>query len=408
MKKKVMTAAAVFSALLLVGCAGNDGTGDVGDNGRREEVRFATWDNEESLNRQQELVDQFNDSQEDITVKLESYGSDFDTTLTAGMGAGDAPDVMYMWNYPLYHEGLEPLDEYITGEGGEYEDNFYETTWNYNSINGVVYGLPVGFTTHALYYNKDMFDEAGVSYPDDTWTWDDLAVAAKDITNPDDNKYGFVLPVNPDPYDFEMYFWSNGSAYADEDGNTEDVLNSDESVEVLETFQKMLADGVAVGSDKSGSTEVETQTSAMMVSGAWEMNTFNEAGINYGIAPIPSFGNKDSVSVLSSSGLAMSVDSKVKDAAWEFIKFWTNEESNRTRIDYELPVLKNVVEEEGLEEGERGVFYTMLERSDEYESTSFVMDGWSSFSDDLSLVFESVFNPTTLIDPREALDNAVK
>lgn len=408
MKKKLMTTAAVFSALLLVGCSSNDEAGDAGDAGGREEVRFATWDSEESLNRQQDLVDEFNESQDDITVKLESYGSDFDTTLTAGMGAGDAPDVMYMWNYPLYHEGLEPLDGFITAEGEEYENNFYETTWNYNSIDGVVYGLPVGFTTHVLYYNKDMFDEAGVSYPDDSWTWEDVAVASEAITNPDDNKYGFVLPVNPDPYDFEMFFWSNGSGYADEDGNIEGVLNSDESVEVLETFQDMLAEGIAVGSDTSGTAEMETGTAAMMISGAWGMNTFNDAELNYAMAPIPSFGDKESVSVLSSSGLAMSVDSEVKDAAWEFIKFWTNEDSNKTRIDYELPVLKSVVEEEGLEDGERGVFYTMLERSDDYESTSFVVDGWSSFSDDLSLVFESVFNPTTLIDPREALDNAVK
>ena len=60
------------------------------------------------------------------------------------MGSGDTPDVVYMWNYPAYADGLEPLDEYIDKEGEEYKDNFYSTLWNYNSFDGTTYGIPVG------------------------------------------------------------------------------------------------------------------------------------------------------------------------------------------------------------------------------------------------------------------------
>ena len=45
------------------------------------------------------------------------------------MGSGDTPDVMYMWNYPAYYDGLEPLDDYIAEEGDEYKSNFYDTLW---------------------------------------------------------------------------------------------------------------------------------------------------------------------------------------------------------------------------------------------------------------------------------------
>ncbi len=69
---------------------------------------------------------------------------------------------------------------------------------------------------------------------------------------------------------------------------------------------------------------------------------------NYGVAKIPSFDGKTSVSILSSSGLSISKDSKNKDAAWEFVKYWTGEECNKARIGMELPVLNSVVESEGI------------------------------------------------------------
>lgn len=87
------------------------------------------------------MVDEFNARHDDIEVTLEAYGNDFDTKISAGMGSGDALDVMYMWNYPAYHEGLEPLDSYIEKEGEGYKDNFYDTLWDYNTIGEDIYGI---------------------------------------------------------------------------------------------------------------------------------------------------------------------------------------------------------------------------------------------------------------------------
>lgn len=409
MRKSLFALLATVSTLSLAACSSNDAETTGSENVDKTVVRFSTWDNEESLTFQQELVDEFNASQDEIEVKLEAYGNEYDTKITAGMGAGDAPDVMYMWNYPLYHEALEPLDTFIDGEGEEYKGNFYETTWSYNSIDDTVYGIPVGFTTHVLFYNKDLFDAAGLAYPTSEWTWDDLHQASKELSDPNKNVYGYVLPMQPDPYDFEMYLWSNGTSYTDEQGELAGNLNSAESVEVFTTFQEMLKDQTAVASEDSGTDEMSAGTAAMLISGAWSIETLNDAGINYGTVEIPSFEGEESVSVLSSSGLAMSADSENKEAAWEFIKFWTNENANKVRIDYELPVLKNVVAEEGLDEDEvKSVFYNMLERSESYTPTSFKVDNWSTLSEDLNLVFEEIFNPTTQMDPTEALDAVIK
>lgn len=407
MKRKiaVMCILAVTAGTICGGCGKGKDEGQ--DSGGKTKIRFASWDVAEDVDNQQAIVDRFNEAHEDIEVTLEAYGSDFDAKISAGMGSGDAPDVMYMWNYPAYYGGLEPLDSYIEQEGEGYKENFYETLWNYNSMEDSIYGIPVGFTTHALFYNKDIFAEAGVAEPTDDWTWEDVQKAAKEITEKTDAK-GFSFQMKPDPYDYEMYLWSNGTAYCDEDGSMEGMLDSDESVEVFTMFQDMAKEGYAIATEKSGTDEFRAGATAMYVYGSWAISSLNEDGMNYGVVNIPSFGDQTSVSILSSSGIAIAKDSKNKEAAWEFVKFWTSEECNKERIGMELPVLNSVVESEGImDQPEYAPFYRMLEQSSGYTPASFVMEGWSEISEDLSLSFEQIFNPSVYEDPSSVLREAV-
>lgn len=409
MKRKL----AVFCIMMLSATtilSGCGGSSDDSSSGGKTKIRFATWDVAEDVDKQQELVDKFNEEHDDIEVTLEAYGSDFDTKISAGMGSGDTPDVMYMWNYPAYYDGLEPLDDYIAEEGDEYKSNFYNTLWDYNMMDGSTYGIPVGFTTHCLFYNKDIFDEAGVEYPTADWTWDDLQAAAKTISEKTDAK-GFSFQMKPDPYDFEMYLWSNGTSYCDENGEMDGYINSEESQEVFQMFQDMEEEGYATATEGDGTDEFRAGSTAMYVYGSWSINTLNEDGVNYGVTTIPAFADagQDSVSILSSSGLSMSKDSEHKDAAWEFIKYWTNEECNKARIGTELPVLNTVVESEGImEQEEYAPFYTMLEQSSGHTPASFLMESWSEVSENLSLSFEQIFNPSSMQDVSEVLDSAVK
>ncbi|WP_408610551.1 ABC transporter substrate-binding protein [Blautia liquoris] len=389
----------------MTGCGGEQKKDNAkADKGGKTKLRFASWDVADDIDLQQGVVDEFNKTHDDIEVSLEAYGSDFDTKISAGMGSGDTPDVMYMWNYPAYYEGLEPLDSYIEKEGEDYKKDFYDTLWDYNSMNEQIYGIPVGFTTHALFYNKDLFQEAGIDEPTDDWTWEDLQTAAKAISEKTDAK-GFSFQMKPDPYDYEMYLWSNGSAYCGKDGQMDGYINSDESKEVFQMFQGMEKEGYAVATEKSGTDEFRSGQSAMYVYGSWSINSLKEDGMNYGITKIPSFGKQPSVSILSSSGIAMSKDSKNKDAAWEFMKYWTNEESNKNRIGLELPVLMNVVDSEKImDKPEFAPFYLMLEQSSGHTPASFIIKDWSETSEDLSLSFEEIFNPSTLQDVSETLD----
>lgn len=399
------------AALVLSGCSSS--VSDTKDHDESKDgkvtIRFATWDSEETLDLQKKMVEEFNAKNDKVKVVLEAYGADFDTKIAAGMGAKDAPDVMYMWNYPSYKDALEPLDSYIKKEGADYKDNFYDALWNYNKADGKVLGLPVGYTTHVVYYNKKLFDEKGVEYPKAGWTWNDLQETAKKLTDKEKKITGFAFSGKPDPYDFEMYLWSNGASYVDKKGNLEGHVNSKKSIEVFHMFQDMLKEGSAITTEGSGSTEMKSGKVAMFVNGAWSLGTLKEAGIDYGIVELPKFKGGKNVSIVSSSGIAMSKDSKHKKAAFEFMKYWTGEEANKARIEYELPVLKSVVEKENIgEDPVKSVFYSMLEKSNGYTPASFIVEDWSTVSENLNLVFEQIFNPSTLMDPKKALNEAAQ
>lgn len=376
----------------------------------KTKIRFATWDNAETLTFQQEIVDEFNKKQDKIEVSIEAYGDNYDTKITASMGSGDAPDVMYMWNYPKYSKGLLQLDELIEKEGSEYISDFYEALWNYNSFEGKKYGIPVGYTTRVLYYNKDLFDKAGISYPNENWTWSDVYDASRKLTDKSKKIYGIAFPVKPDPYDYEMFSWSNGSSFVNKNGEYKNIINNSKNVEVYETIQNLIKENIAISTEDYGEKNFILGKVAMFMNGSWSIKRLNEKGINYGVELLPMFkADIKSKSIISSSGVAISKGSKNVDAAWEFVKFYTGKEMNKKRVSYEFPVLKSVVSELKIEEDPINMkFYKMLENSQDNMPASFVSNKWDELSEKLSLALEQILNKNALVQPKKALDDISK
>jgi multiple sugar transport system substrate-binding protein len=404
MKKSIIRTGAAFCGLLiLLASCGPAAPAD------KTKIRFATWDADDSAVAQKKLVDEYNASQSKVEVSLETYGDDFDTKIAAGMGAKDAPDVMYMWNYSLYQDGLLPLDSYVSKEGAKYKDNFFGTLLNYNSLDGKILGMPVGYTTHVVYFNKDLFDKAKVEYPKAGWTWDDLKAAAAKLTDKKAKIAGFAFSMKPDPYDFEMYYWSNGSSYLDQGGTPAGMVNGPAGIAVVKQFQDMLKAGIAIATDGSGASEMKTGKVAMFINGSWSIDSLRAAKINFGVAELPTFGAQPAVSVISTSGVSIYANSKHKDAAWDFVKFWTSEASNKARIGYELPVLKSVVDSQKIQDDPTmSVFYDMLDKSGGHTPASYLTKDWSKLSDKLASALEQAFNPTILADPKKVLDAVVE
>lgn len=402
MKRRVLALSAVLLSIgLAVSCSGKKA--------EKTTIRFATWDSEDTLELQQSIVDKFNAANPDVNVVLEGYGDDFDTKVAAGFGAGDAPDVMYMWNFAHYKDGLEELDPWLAKESADMKSDFYPTLLEYNSINGKLYGLPIGYTTHVVYYNKDLFDKAGAAYPEGDWTWDDLLAAAKKVARPKEKIYGFAFQGQPDPYDFEQYLWNAGSKYLGPDGTLKGGFDDPRVIALLEKMQRAVKDGYAISTEDSGAKELRSGKLAMFINGSWSIPSLKTDKINFGLAKMPSVeaGTK-SISVVSVSGISMYNKSKNKEAAWRFIKFWTGAEANKLRIDHEMPVLRSVAESENLmKDPEKGIFYEMLDQSGGHTPTSYVAADWTTLSDTISQALQQIFNPSVLMSPAKAVGEAV-
>ncbi|WP_339270996.1 sugar ABC transporter substrate-binding protein [Paenibacillus sp. FSL W8-0187] len=418
MKKKMSWIALVsvmtLMASLLAACGGSGGTGaskepDGNASGAATTLRFATWDTGDALKIEQEIAKKFEESHPGTKVQVEAYADGFDQKLAAGFGAANPPDVMYMWDFPTYHQSLEPLDGYASKDEDLNIDDFYQGLFNYGKIDNQLYGIPAGFTTRVVYYNKKMFDDAGIAYPSDGWTWREFQENAQKLTDKSKKQYGFGVRAENDTYDLQGFVWSNGGSFISEDGTTiEGYMNSKETAEAIQMLGDMLKNGSAVltggKGQQSGEDIFKAGKIAMWESGIWPLESFREAGIDVGTVEMPAFEGKPVKGVLAESALSIAKDSKNKDLAWEFIKFYVSDEAIKMRVA-DLPVRVSVVNE--LKKDQDPLYkpyYTMLERSD--NTPAFLLNPkWNEVNRQLSAAVESVMFGS---DAQEVLNQAVK
>ncbi len=397
---------ALSIAMVLSACGNSEKSSSQGKSGEKV-LRFATWDTGESLKYQQDIAKKFEMANPGVKVQVEAYADGFEDKLAASFGAKNPPDVMYMWNYPDYYKSLEPLDDYVNKDSSFKTtfDDFYTNILNYHKFKNATYGFPVGFTTRVIYYNKKLFQEAGVPLPTSGWTWEQFSDAAKKLSNPEKKQYGFVLSSKNNSYAFQEFVWSNGSSFISPDGKKVDgYMNSSKTQEILKDFQHMIDENSAIVSDKV-TESFKSGKIAMIENGIWPLEDFNKAGMDFGTAEIPSFHGQPSKGVIHSAGIAMAKDSKEKDMAWKFIKYFVSAEAAKMR-KADMPVLKSVVSEQNYKNDQLlSPFYSMLERSS--DTPGFLLTSkWTEVDKNLDFAISSVLLGQS--SSEKALDEAVK
>ncbi|BBH22414.1 sugar ABC transporter substrate-binding protein [Paenibacillus baekrokdamisoli] len=411
----VLTTALTMTAL--TACGGNNestnggATQPANGNGSAnvKTLRFATWDTGDALKIEQDIAKKFEANHPGTKVQVEAYADGFDQKLAAGFGATNPPDVMYMWDFPTYHQSLEPLDSYANGDKDLNKDDFYSGLFHYATIDSKLYGIPAGFTTRVVYYNKKMFDDAKIPYPKDGWSWDDFQAISKKLTDKAKKQYGFGVRAENDTYDLQGFVWSNGGSYISDDGKTiNGFMNSKETAGAIQMFGDMVKNGSAVlaggKGQQSGEDIFKGGKIAMWESGIWPLESFKQAGINVGTVEMPAFAGKPVKGVVAESALSIAKDSKQKDLAWEFIKYYVSNEAIKMRVA-DLPVRVSVVNE--LKKDQDPLYkpyYTMLQRSD--NTPAFLLNAkWNEVNRQLSAAVEAVVHGS---NAQDALNQAVK
>ena len=252
--------------------------------------------------------------------------------------AGTPPDLMYM-GYPemqLYaSEGtFLPLDDYVAQDPDVNTDMFFPSLVDAFTYKGQLYGVSKDWNTQVLYYDKDLFDKAGIAYPDETWTWDDVLAAAKKITADTDgdgmtDQWGFVTDTGMNR--IGSWIYGNGGGILNED-KTQCVLDQPAAVGALEFLTGMMFDDKVAPSkaelgDLSAKEMFSSGKAGMYVCGGWRVLGFRDiTDFGWDIAPIPLSPHSGTRgTVVDTVSWSIAKNTQYPDAAWELLKFFTGE-----------------------------------------------------------------------------------
>jgi multiple sugar transport system substrate-binding protein len=197
-----------------------------------EPVTIEWWtvaSEEYSEEAQAGLVEQFEAEHPNIKVNMTILpASGFSEKMTTALGAGEgAPDVAFYWNNNWWPEAME-LTPFIEADEDFDPSMYFPGYWETRAVWGdKVIGLPLGVGANFVMYNKDIFDEVGLAYPESDWTTDEAIEMAKQLYDPDQGRWGWDRPRGP----FRAIFFNYGARpYDDESTTVDGYLNSEETL----------------------------------------------------------------------------------------------------------------------------------------------------------------------------------
>jgi multiple sugar transport system substrate-binding protein len=319
-------------------------------------LTWALWGDPNEVASHQRVADAFMAEHPEITIEIwnQPWG-DYFTAIQALWASGDSaaiPDIAFLWPTPRYAaEGvLEDLGPYVEASGYNLDD-YWPGLLESASYDGRVYGFPRDIEVNVLYYNKDIFDEVGVAYPTDEWTWDDLQAAAEALTVKDDagnvTRYGLAMEGGK----ANKFINQAGGGYLDDLRNPSAcALDSAESQRGMQFFTDMMDAGIAMrpadlGQAGGDASVFQSGTAAMIIQNTSRVSGFNAAEMNYDVAPAPFPADGKRWNGAGGAAWVMSAQGDSKDVAWTFLEWLQSAEGGQaiyTAAGEIFPALQSV------------------------------------------------------------------
>jgi len=286
----------------------------------------------------------FESKNPDIKVEYTPINGTYAEKLLTMIAGDAAPDTFFMGmgEYRNFQEKdvLLDLTDYFNAE---YKlDDFIPSSQKLMSIDGHIYGVSSCTVSPAIYYNKDIFDAAGVEYPPmdpaKAWTWDEFVEAAKKLTkvNADGtvDTFGVYGTENADPR-MALYYAAGGTFYNED--ITEAAVNNDIFRTTMSNILKLRTEyNVSPqasllmeqgSSGMSGAQMLQTGKIAMLMDGSWAMQELATMGFRVGIGCLPKMGDNQVATTIGQAHVH-SAWSKTKhpEEAWRFLSFLSSAE----------------------------------------------------------------------------------
>ncbi|MFO7782116.1 MAG: sugar ABC transporter substrate-binding protein [Spirochaetia bacterium] len=376
-------------------------------------VRFlnfsASGGNEDHLG---EIRDAFESENPDVEVEVETIGyEDYFTQLQTRIAGGQAPDAFELnfENFAAYgNRGLlRDLDDDLTATDVNLDD-LNSQALDAFSLDGTQYGLPASFSTVMLFYNQDLFDEAGLDYPTDDWTWTEAHEAAEAIRDLGEDTFGLFQPIQF--HEFYKVVQQYGGGLISDDGS-EFTVDRPENVTALETMVGRIQDSNIMPSERqlSGMGDWDLFLSGrlgMLVTGIWAFPHFTDnAEFDWDVVVEPAADRR--ATHFFANGLSVHADSNVAEAAVRWIAYLSaSETAGQVRLDagWELPAsnhsdLVAAYAEQTPPDNREAVFTSL-----DYLVTPPIVTDFSRMADIVTSHLESASQGDTA--PGDALQNA--
>ena len=333
------------AALMLAAC-GNNGApagsgGDGGDGGDEQvELSFAIFSPDQQPAIQQ-VVDAFEDENPNISVTLQVIPwVDYWNTLQTSSAGGTGPDVAWMLGAKLgpYVDGgaLRPLDDAIAE--AELDVSAYpQPLVELYQRDGVTYALPKDFDTIGLWYNKALFDAAGVDYPTADWTWDDVIENAQALTDVENDVYGFGAPLDAQGGYYNTIYQAGG--YVISSDGTTSGYDDPASIEGIRFWTDMInkyhvSPDLQSFSDTEAVAQFMSGRIAMLYTGSFYATRFANdeyASANFDVTELPA-GEQDA-SIINGLGNVAFAGSEHPEEAARLAVFLSGDEASRIQSE---------------------------------------------------------------------------
>ncbi len=294
-------------------------------------VTFMVFGEPAELAAYQSLAEAFESKHPEIQIELIHIPSqgDYRKRLVADLAAGEPADVVLV-NYRRFaglalKNAFEPLGPYLEASDLLRYDDFYPLSMRAFSLNDQVVCIPQNISSLVTFYNKDLFDKAGLPYPDVDWTWDDFIATAKALTLDTDqdgqvDQYG--AGVEPTLIRVAPFIWQNGGKVSINNQLTLVERNDLEAVEWFVNWQvehHIVPNAIEEQAESSESRFINGRT-AMYFNSRRLVPAFREiTAFDWDIAPLPA--GSYNYTILHSDAYCLTSASENKETAWTFIEF---------------------------------------------------------------------------------------
>lgn len=320
--------------------------------------RYTTWQSspaEETIIRK--TLKELKESRPELKWNFQPIPGNYPEKIQLMLGTGNAPDVFWLKGdtAPAYMSFavLEPLDKFITNDNAFDNNDFFPVFKDAFVYNGKSYGIAKDFNSYVLFYNKDMFEEAGLYNP--PRNWEELRDYAQQLTRDVDNdgnidQFGFVIEPSIDVI-LPFVFQNKGELISK---SGEIKVDRPEFAEALNFVHSMYTNNVATipadqGAGWMGDVFSRKQC-AMVISGAWIIPYLkdNAPDLKYGVSELPQGKTKGTLAF--TVGMVIPSQSNHKEDSWKIISFLTGKRGMKTWTEsgIALPTRKSVALKTGV------------------------------------------------------------